>query len=116
MIVVLLVTGTRVAAMPRQKEFRVIPGGKPNDAAAADPVSSEIVQLLHRVRGYRRSLAQNPNSHAEGLVSDLEDAVGALRRLERPSDTGPSPHADEYRRLIADLDKEIMAALGIAPL
>lgn len=109
------VTGTGVAAMAK-KDFRVIPGGKPNDASAAEPVSTEIALLLDRVRSYRRVLAQNPHSHAEALVSDLEDAVGALRRIGRPSEAGLSPHADEYRRLIADLDKEIIAALGIAPL
>lgn len=112
---VVTVTGTGVAAMPSQKEFRVIPGGKPNDASAAEPVPTAIALLLDRVRSYRRVLAQSPDSHVEALVVDLEDAVGALRRLQSSGAAASSPRAAEYRRLIADLDGEILVALGTPP-
>jgi hypothetical protein len=110
------VTGTGVATMPRQKDFRVIRGGKPSGTSAAEPIPVEIALLLDRARSYRRLLAQTPNSHVEALVTDLEDAVGALRRLNRSGDAVTSPRAAEYRRLVAELDSEILLALRTSSL
>lgn len=104
-----------VAAMPKQKVFRVIPGGKPSDAAAADPMTLDTRQLLDRARRYRRLLSTAPSNETESLVSDLEDAIDAFRRLHQSSEAGAQTRAAEYRRLIAELDAEIVAALRASP-
>ena len=101
--------------MPKQKDFRVIPGGKPSDAAAADPMSLDTSQLLDRARRYRRLLSARPSHDTESLVSDLEDAIDAFRRLHQSSEAGAETRAAEYRRLIAELDAEIIAALRASP-
>jgi len=101
--------------MPKQKDFRVIPGGKPSDAAAADPTSLDTRRLLDRARRYRILLSKRPSEETESLVSDLEDAIDAFRRLQQSSEAGAEPRAAEYRRLIAELDAEIAAALQAPP-
>ena len=101
--------------MPKQKDFRVIPGGKPSDAAPADPMSLDTRQLLDRARRYRRLLSACPSNDTESLVSDLEDAIDAFRRMYQSSEAGAETRAAEYRRLIAELDAEIVAALRASP-
>jgi hypothetical protein len=99
--------------MPKQKDFRVIPGGKPDDPAAADPASFDIRQLQDRARQYRRLVSERPGNDTESLVSDFEDAIEALRRLQQSSDAGADIRANEYRHLVAELDAEIVAALKV---
>lgn len=93
--------------MPKPKDFRVIPGGKPSEASALEPVSADVSQLLDHVRRYRTLLPQPLNDEARSLLSDFEDAVEALRRLEVSA--GAPARVVEYRRLIAELDAEIVA-------
>jgi hypothetical protein len=95
--------------MPKPKDFRVIPGGKPGDAPAVEPTSADVSQLLDRVRRYRNLLPNPLNDEASGLLSDFEDAVEALRRLELSAEASAQARAAEYRRLIAELDGEIVA-------
>lgn len=97
--------------MPKQKDFRVIPGGKPSDAAAADTAALDTRQLLDRAQRYRRLLSACPSGVTESLVTDLEDAIDAFRRLHQSSEAGAETRAAEYRRVIAELDAEIIAAL-----
>lgn len=95
--------------MQNPKDFRVIPGGKPSEASALEPACEDISLLLSRVRRYRCALADAPSDEARSLLSDLEDAVEALRRLEASAEAGASARIAEYRRLIAELDAEIVA-------
>ena len=101
--------------MPKQNDFRVIPGGKPSDAAAGDTASLDTRQLLDRARRYRRLLSERPSGDTDGLVADLEDAIDAFRRMQQSSEAGAETRAAEYRRLIAELDAEIIAALRASP-
>lgn len=98
--------------MPNQKDFQVIPGGKPNGGAAE---TSSVSNLLDRARRYRERLARRPDATTEGLLADFEDAIYALQRLERSSDPAALPRVAEYRRLIAELDAEILAILNPSP-
>src|SRR3546814_11299546 len=91
--------------MPKQKDFRVIPGGKPSDAAAADTTALDARQLLDRARRYRRLLSARPSGVTasdvtESLVSDIEDAIDAFRRLTPSSEQGDKTRAAPYRRPI----------------
>ncbi|HEY9569294.1 MAG TPA: hypothetical protein VIR38_14465 [Thalassobaculum sp.] len=97
--------------MPKRKDFRVIPGGKSSDAAPADPTSLDARQFIDRARLYRRLLSERPDDDTESLVSDLEDAIGAYCGLRQSSEAGARPRAAEYRRLVIELDAEIVAAL-----
>lgn len=99
--------------MPKPKDFRVIPGGKLSETPAADPASWEVPRLLDRIRRYRELLPDPPSDEARSLLSDFEDAVEALRRLELAAGAGSQARVAEYRRLIAELDTEI-AALWLA--
>jgi hypothetical protein len=60
-------------------------------------------------------LSARPSDDTESLVSDLEDAIDAFRRLHQSSEAGAETRAAEYRRLIAELDAEIIAALRASP-
>ncbi|MGF1611098.1 MAG: hypothetical protein ACFCUQ_16960 [Kiloniellales bacterium] len=44
-------------------------------------------------------------------MDDMEDAINALLRLEQSTQPEARHRADEYRRLIADIDAEIISAL-----
>src|SRR3546814_2642170 len=94
--------------MPKRKDFRVIPGGKSSDAAPADPTSLDARQFIDRARLYRRLLSERPDDDTESLVSDLEDAIGAYCGLRQSSEAGARPRAAEYRRLVIELDAEIV--------
>src|SRR3546814_18366644 len=88
--------------MPKQKDFRVIPGGKSSNAAAADATALDARQLLDRARRYRRLLSARPSDVTardvtESLVSDLEDAIQAFCRLPQSSDAGAKQRAAEYQ-------------------
>ncbi|MGF1594706.1 MAG: hypothetical protein ACFCUW_15600 [Kiloniellaceae bacterium] len=95
--------------MPKPKDFRVISGGKPSKASPAEPVSADVSQLLDRARRYRATLPDPASDQTCSLLADFEDAVEALRRLELSTETGARARAAEYRRLIAELDAEIVA-------
>jgi hypothetical protein len=94
--------------MPKPKDFRVIPGGKPTKALPAEPISADVSQLTDRARRYRAMLPDPAGDEIRGLLSDFEDAVEALRRLELSTEAGAEARAAEYRRLIAELDAEIV--------
>jgi predicted dehydrogenase len=96
--------------MPKPRDFRVIPGGKPSEAPAGEATSADIAQLLDRVRQYRSLLPGPPGEELRGLLADFEDAVEALRLLEASAEAEVQPRVGEYRRLIAELDAEIVAA------
>lgn len=99
--------------MPKRKDFRVIHGGRPGDQAPPGdrPVPAAIAQLLERVNEYRSLLAHSPRDDTASLVDDMEDAINALLRLEQSTQPEARHRADEYRRLIADIDAEIISAL-----
>lgn len=99
----------RVTAMPKPKDFRVIPGGKPSKASPAEPVSADVARLLDRARRHRAMLPDPASDQIRSLLADFEDAVEALRRLELSAEAGARARAAEYRRLIAELDAEIVA-------
>jgi hypothetical protein len=95
--------------MPKPKDFKVIPGGKPSKASPAEPVSADVSRLLDRARRHRAMLPDPASDQIRSLLADFEDAVDALRRLELSAETGARARAAEYRRLIAELDAEIVA-------
>jgi|GEM_PF-4410338 len=100
--------------MPKRKDLRLIPGGKADGAlptwSLGPSESSEL--LLARADRYRALAATSSNGEIPNLIDDLIDAIKALALLEK-SDAASAPHQVlEYRRLIADLEIEIVTALG----
>lgn len=87
----------------------MIPGGKLDETPAVEATSAEIAQLLDRVRRYRSLLPGPLGEEFRGVLSDFEDAVEALRLLESSSEAEAQPRVAEYRRLVAELDAEIVA-------
>ena len=95
--------------MPDRKDFRVVPGGKARQAFAAEPTAESVFQLRVRVWRYRSMFAKPRPEEICGLLSDFEDAIEALGRLELSPEPGGDPRIQEYRQLIAELDAEIVA-------
>lgn len=97
--------------MPERKDLHVIPGGKSrNEGTDAGDVSIDVDKLGARVDHYRRQLSNYANEDISTLVGDMADAIEALKRLEESAAPGAQSRAIEYRRLIADLEIEIIAA------
>lgn len=99
--------------MPKRKDLRVIPGGKPgNTTAPCGPHFTEnCARLLQRADHYRSLAADKPGKEVPNLVGDMVDAIRALSRLEQSGDTAAQRRALEYRRLIAELEIEIVSLL-----
>jgi len=99
--------------MRKRKGLRVIPGGKSGEEGAPRgpqlPLGSD--QLLQKADRYRKLLGDRADSEVSGLVGDMVDAITALRRLEASPAVEARQRALEYRRLIAELEIEIVTAL-----
>lgn len=93
--------------MPTRKEFHVIQGGKPADARGM----TDVAPLLERTSRFRHLLSLSPSDEISALVNDMEDAIKALQRLERSLHPDARRRAVEYRRLIDEIDAEILMAL-----
>lgn len=98
---------------PAKTSFRVIQGGKSAAAGPTGdaPVPADVPQLLRRVSTLRDLLSLRPNDVASGLVDDMEEAITALRRLERSRHPDAAHRAAEYRMLAIEIDAEIAAML-----
>ena len=100
--------------MPTRKDLRVIQGGKPaeTEPPADDRLPTGVAALMERTGRYRRLLARSSNVETAGLVDDMEAAIDAMGRLELSTHPEAKSRAEEYRRLIAEIDAEIVAALS----
>jgi hypothetical protein len=97
--------------MPKRKDLHVIPGGKSsNEGADAGDSAITIDKLGARVDHYRSQLSNHSDEEISTLVGDMADAIEALKRLEGSTAPEAQSRAIEYRRLIADLEIEIVAA------
>lgn len=101
--------------MPSRKNLRVISGGRPMKAepSAEQRDLGGLDELWERSEGYRLLLADRPNDETASLVTDMEDAIKTLERLEQSHQPEAGKRAKEYRHLIAEIDAEIAAALQI---
>jgi len=98
--------------MPNRKDLHVIPGGKSSDEETnAGDSAIDVDKLRARADRYRSQLSNHPNDEVSTLVGDMADAIEALKRLEESTAPESQGRAVEYRRLIADLEIEIVAAL-----
>jgi len=99
--------------MPKRKDLRVIPGGKSgNTNSPCGPDFPENCdRLLQKAEHYRSLAAGKPSKEIANLIGDMVDAVRALSRLEQLADTAAQRRALEYRRLIAELEIEIVSVL-----
>lgn len=99
--------------MPTRKDLRVIKGGKPAEMEppAGGRLPADVAAFTERTGRYRRLLGRSPDAETAGLVDDMEAAIDAVRRLEQSSHPEAQSRAEEYRRLIAEIDAEIVAAL-----
>jgi len=99
--------------MPKRKDLRVIPGGKsdgsPPPPLPQPPESFEV--LMARVDHYRGLTDARSNSEISNLIDDMKDAIEALALLEKSPAISAPKRMIEYRRLIADLEIEIVSAL-----
>lgn len=98
--------------MPKRKDLRVIPGGKSGGSETpCQPQALDNTQeLLSRARRYRDLLAASPAPETSHLISDMVDAIRALILLEKSDAVNAPRQAIEYRRLIAELEIEIVSA------
>jgi len=101
------------AAMPKRKDLHVIPGGKSGSDGAddAEVETTAVSKLLERADNYRNLLSLQPDEEISSLVTDMTDAIEALRLLENSTAPDSERRALEYRGLIAELEIEIVAAL-----
>jgi hypothetical protein len=99
--------------MPKRKDLRVIPGGKPGGTSipCGPHLPENCDRLLLKTEHYRSLAADKPGKEVVNLIGDMVDAVRALSLLEQSDGTAEQRRALEYRRLIADLEIEIVAAL-----
>lgn len=101
--------------MPKRKDLRVIPGGKSGDTSA--PCGPHLIEdcdrLLQRAERYRTLAADKSDKGILNLIRDMVDAVRALSLLDQFDGTAAQRQALEYRRLIAELEIEIVAALEV---
>jgi len=98
--------------MPNRKDLHVIPGGKSSGAETdAGDAAIAIDKLRARADQYRGQLSNHPDDEISTLLGDMADAIEALKRLEESAAPEAQRRAVEYRRLIADLEIEIVAAL-----
>jgi hypothetical protein len=99
--------------MPTRKDLRVIQGGKPADAqpSADQHMPTDVAELLERAGRYRRLLARSQTEETSGLADDMEEAINALQRLEESRHPEAERRAAEYRRLVAEIEAEIVAIL-----
>ena len=103
--------------MPERKglhsDLRVVSGGKSTDGDTPDSpaLPGGVEKLVDRAGHYRCLLADHPDQEVLALVTDMVDAIEALGRLEQSTGKDAQQRAVEYRRLIAELEIEIVAAL-----
>ena len=99
--------------MPERKDLRVIPGGKSGGTVppCGPHLPENCERLLQKAEHYRRLAANRPGRDVANLISDMVDAVRALALLEKSDDTAAQRRALEYRRLIAELEIEIVSVL-----
>ena len=76
------------------------------------PKSLEL--LARRFPGHADDLARLvvSSEHVQSLCEDYELAVNALRGLEARNQPQDAERMAEYRRLIADLERELEQCLG----
>jgi hypothetical protein len=99
--------------MPKRKNLRVIPGGKSDGTKppCGPALAENCHRLLQKADHYRSLAGSKPGKDVSNLIGDMVDAVRALGRLELSDDTASQRRALEYRRLIAELEIEILSAL-----
>jgi len=66
---------------------------------------------MARVDHYRGLTDARSNSEISNLIDDMKDAIEALALLEKSPAISAPKRMIEYRRLIADLEIEIVSAL-----
>lgn len=100
-------------AMPKRVDLHLIPGGRSegSDEPAGSPISNCCDQLLQKAQRYRDLAVRRSDTDLEGLVGDMTDAIKALALLEQSTTEVEGRRAIEYRRLIAELEIEIVSAL-----
>jgi hypothetical protein len=96
------------------KNFRLILGGKPASDDPPDGRSGAVIaQLRKKTRKFRYFLSLTPNAETAELVRDMEEAIEALEWLERTRHGYLRRRAADYRRLIAEIEAEILVALDM---
>lgn len=103
--------GTLGFRMRSPKNFRVIKGDKGGGTGPDAPAALDVAELRERVLQLRYLLTLCANENAIGLAVDMEEAIGALGRLQLSDHPDARRRIAEYRTLIAEIDLEILAVL-----
>lgn len=100
--------------MPKRTDLHVISGGKSGDREASSHPSAadDCARLLQKADHYRDLAASKPSKEVTNLISDLADAIRALCLLEQSNEVAAQQRALEYRRLVAELEIEIVSTLN----
>ena len=99
--------------MTKRNDLHVIQGGKSGatDTPCELHASGGCDQLREKALQYRNLAASKSDHELSSLIGDMVDAINALEFLEQSAEEQAKRRSIEYRRLIAELEIEIVAAL-----
>lgn len=97
--------------MPARRDLRLIEGGKGGNTGRAAFAGLPLDQLRERALQLRLLLSLGQEGRFLGMADDMDEAIGALGRLESSDRSDAPQRAAEYRILIAEIDAEILRAL-----